>query len=255
LFDRTPNGMVLTAAGKRLLAGAESVLAAAQNLQNDARAMKGEVVGKVRIGTLSDPAFIRIGEFISAATRRHPLLDLELHQGVTGEVLERVRDGGLDASFYYGELKFPSVTGMPLRDIVYRVAAPASWCERIRAANWNEIANEAWIIPPTISTHHQLVHDLLRKHGVEPSRVIEADQETVVGSLVLSGVGMALMREDVAKSHEAAGEVCLWDGVQTTSTVWFIYLKDREGDPAIRALLEVLKDVWQPHDATAVATE
>src|SRR5438552_7897423 len=82
LFERTPNGMVLTAAGRRLLAGAESVLAAAQTLQNDARAMKGEVIGKARIGTLSDPGFIRIGEFIGAATQRHPLLDLELHQGV-----------------------------------------------------------------------------------------------------------------------------------------------------------------------------
>ena len=84
--------------------------------------------------------------------------------------------------------------------------------------------------------------------------MIEADQETVVGSLVLSGVGMALMREDVAKAHQAAGEVCLWDGVQTTSTVWFIYLKDREGDPVICALLDVLKDVWQPQDAAADAT-
>src|SRR5258708_7722188 len=109
LFERTPNGMVLTAAGKRLLSGAESVIAAAQNLQNDARAMKGALVGKARIGTLSDPAFIRIGEFIGTATTRHPLLELELHQGVTGELHERVRDGALDASFYYGDLKFPSV--------------------------------------------------------------------------------------------------------------------------------------------------
>src|SRR5260221_13354974 len=73
LFERTPNGMVLTAAGKRLLAGADSVLAAAQDLQNVAKELKGEVVGKARIGTLSDPAFIRIGEMISAATQRHPL--------------------------------------------------------------------------------------------------------------------------------------------------------------------------------------
>jgi DNA-binding transcriptional LysR family regulator len=245
LFERTPNGMVLTAAGKRLLAGAENVLAAAQMLQNDARSMKGEIVGKASIGTLSDPAFIRIGEFISAATSRHPLLELELHQGVTGEVLESVRDGRLDASFYYGELKFPSVAGMALREIVYRVAAPASWCERIRAADWNEIARESWIIPPPISTHHALAHQMLREHGVEPIRVIEVDQETVVGSLVLSGVGMALMREDIAVAHEAAGEVCLWDGVQTTSTMWFIYQKEREGDPVIGALLDVLKEVWQ----------
>jgi DNA-binding transcriptional LysR family regulator len=245
LFERTPNGMVLTAAGKRLLAGAEQVLAAAQTLQNDARSMKGEIVGKASIGTLSDPAFIRIGEFISGATSRHPLLELELHQGVTGEVLESVRDGRLDASFYYGELKFPSVAGMALREIVYRVAAPASWCERIRAADWSEIAHESWIIPPPISTHHALAHALLREHGVEPVRVIEVDQETVVGSLVLSGVGMALMREDIALAHEAAGEVCLWDGVRTTSTVWFIYQKEREGDPVIGALLDVLREVWQ----------
>jgi len=245
LFERTPNGMVLTAAGKRLLAGAEHVLAAAQTLQNDARTMKGELAGKASIGTLSDPAFIRIGEFISAATTRHPLLELELHQGVTGEVLESVRDGKLDASFYYGELKFASVTGMALRDIVYRVAAPASWCERIRAADWQEIAREAWIIPPPISTHHGLAHQLLHEHGVEPLRIIEADQETVVDSLVVSGVGMALMREDVALAREAAGEVCLWDGVQTVTTVWFIYQKEREGDPVIGALLDVLNEVWQ----------
>lgn len=248
LFDRTPNGMVLTPAGRRLLAGAESVLAAAQSLQNDARAIKGAVIGKVSIGTLSDPAFIRIGEFIGTTTRRHPLLDLELHQGVTGEVLENVRDGVLDASFYYGELKFPSVAGLPLREIVYRVAAPASWCDAIRQADWNEIAGKAWIIPPPISTHHQLAHKLLAEHGVEPSRVVEADHEAVVGSLVLSGVGMALMREDVAKAHEAAGDVCLWDGVRIASTVWFIYLKDRENDRVVSALLEVLKDIWTPPD-------
>jgi DNA-binding transcriptional LysR family regulator len=248
LFDRTPNGMVLTAAGKRLLAGAETVLAAAHSLQNDARAMKGLVVGKSSIGTLSDPAFIRIGEFIGAATGRHPLLELELHQGVTGEQLEKVRDGVLDASFYYGELKFPTVTGMALREIVYRVAAPAAWCDKINKADWTEIAKQAWIIPPPISTHHALAHRLLNEHGVAPSRVIEADQESVVGSLVVSGVGIALMREDIALAHEAAGEVCLWDGVRINSTVWFVYLKDREGDPVISALLEALKDVWHKED-------
>jgi DNA-binding transcriptional LysR family regulator len=244
LFERTPNGMVLTAAGKRLLADADKVLAAVQNLQNHARALKGEVVGKARIGTLSDPEFIRVGEFIGAATTRHPLLELELHHGVTGEVLERVRDGQLDASFYYGDLKFPSVAGIALREIVYRVAMPASWCERLKDADWNEIASQPWIIPPLISTHNQLVHALLREHGVEPTRVVEADQEAVVGSLVVSGVGIALMREDIALEKEAAGEVCLWSDIRMTTTLWFIYLREREGDPVIRALLEVEKEVW-----------
>jgi hypothetical protein len=56
---------------------------------------------------------------------------------------------------------------------------------------------------------------------------------------------MALMREDIAQAHEAAGEVCLWDGVRIDSTVWFIYQREREGDPVISALLEVLQEIWQ----------
>ena len=244
LFERTPSGMVLTAAGKRLLADAEKVLAAAHRMLLHAKSLKGATIGKARIGTLSDPQFIRVGEFINLATVRYPMIELELHQGVTGEVLQRVRDGELDAAFYYGDLMYPSVDGMKLRDIVYRVAAPASLCEELKAAGWSEIAKHPWIIPPPISTHHRLVHALLAEHGLEPTRVVEADQETVVASLVVSGVGIALIREDVALQWQDAGEVCIWDGVRITSQMWFIYLKERASDPIISALLEVERDVW-----------
>ncbi|MBK7470912.1 MAG: LysR family transcriptional regulator [Betaproteobacteria bacterium] len=244
LFDRTPSGMVLTSAGKRLLADADKVLAAVQSMQNHARSLKGEVVGKARIGTLSDPNFIRVGEFIGAATIRHPLIELELHQGVTGELLAKVRDGELDASFYYGELRYPQVAGIALREIVYRVVTPASWGERLKNADWFEIAAQPWVIPPVISTHNLLVHALLREHGVVPTLVVEADQEAVVGSLVVSGVGMALMREDVALERQAAGEISLWRDIRIASTLWFVYQREREEDPVIRALIEVEKEVW-----------
>ena len=244
LFERTSNGMELTAAGKQMLGQAEKILSAAQALHNEARALKGEVAGKASIGTLSDPEFIRLGEFMSAAVARYPLLELELHQEITGVALQHVRDGSLDASFYYGERTHPNVARLPLREITYRIAAPAEWCERLKGAGWKEIAEQSWIIPPSISTHHQLAHALLRQHGVEPTKIVEADQEAVISSLVISGVGLALMREDLALEKEAAGEVCLWKDVRISTTLWFIYLQEREDDPVIRVLLDVLKDTW-----------
>ena len=244
LFERTSNGMELTAAGKQMLGQAEKILSAAQALHNEARTLKGEVAGKASIGTLSDPEFIRLGEFMSAAVARYPLLELELHHEITGAALEHVRDGSLDASFYYGERTHPNVARLPLREITYRIAAPAEWRERVKDAGWKEIAEQSWIIPPPISTHHQLVYALLRQHGVEPTKVVEADQEDVISSLVISGVGLALMREDLALEKEAAGEVCLWKDVRISTTLWFIYLQEREDDPVIRVLLDVLKDTW-----------
>ena len=97
LFARTPAGMELTPAGQRVLADAERVLAAAQVLRNHARALKNEVAGKVGVGTLSDPLFTRIGEFLSATVKRHPLLQVELHHEISGAAYAKVRDCGISA--------------------------------------------------------------------------------------------------------------------------------------------------------------
>jgi DNA-binding transcriptional LysR family regulator len=244
LFERTSTGMVLTTAGRRLLAEAEKVLAAAQALRQAAHALKGEVAGKARIGTVSDPTFIRIGEFLNAAVERYPLVQVELHQEVSGEAFEQVRTGELDASFYFGELAHSSVAGLPLRELAYRVVAPASWRGRIAEAGWAEVAALPWIMTPSISTHNRLVNALFRGHGVAPTRVVVADQEAVISSLVVSGVGVALMREDLAEEKVASGEACLWRDARVTTQLWFVYLAEREQDPVIAALLDVLRDVW-----------
>ena len=244
LFERTASGMVLTAPGARLLAEAEKVLAAARDMQNVAISFKGEVAGKASIGTLSDPNMTRIGEFMNAVLARHPLLEMELHQGVTGVALDHVRDGILDASFYYGELKYPSVQGLPLRRLVFRVVAPAAWADRLRISGWEQVAAMAWIIPPPISSHHQLAHSLMQQHGVTPGRVVEADQEAVIASLVVSGVGIALMREEIALDKAAAGEICIWNDEQIDTTLWFATLRQRESDPVIQALIEIQRDLW-----------
>lgn len=251
LFERTSSGMVLTSAGERLLTDAERVLAAAQALRAVAKALKGEITGKVRVGTTSDPSFIRVGEFLNATIARHPLLQVELHHEITGAAFAKVRDGELDASFYYGDLEHPSVEGLRLRSSTYRVAAPAAWKRRVVDADWGEIATQPWVITPSISTHHKLVRALFEKHGVEPTRVVEADQESVIANLVVSGVGLSLIREDLALEKETAGQVCLWRDVRLETTLWFIYQRARKDDPALGALIDVLRDTWNLADESA----
>jgi DNA-binding transcriptional LysR family regulator len=245
LFERTSSGMELTFAGQRLLADAEKVLASAQALRNCASALKGKVTGKVRVGTLSDPEFIRIGEFLGTAVERHPLLQVELQHEVSGAAFAKVRDGELDAGFYFGTLVHPGVDGLRLRGIVYRVAAPAAWKNRVVDADQGAIAALPWIVTPPISTHFQLVRALFDKHGIEPIKVVEADQEFVIANLVVAGVGLSLIREELALERESAGEVCLWRDVRLETDLWFIYSVGRKGDPAIRALLDVQKEIWQ----------
>jgi DNA-binding transcriptional LysR family regulator len=254
LFERTPSGMVLTSAGQRILADAGKVLAAAQALRTNATALKGKVAGTVRVATLSDPDFIRVGEFLNATVERHPLLQVELHHEVSGAAFAKVRDGDLDAGYYFGELTHPGVGGLGLRGITYRIAAPAAWKNRVSNATWSSVATLPWVITPAISTHHHLVRQLFAKHGIAPTKVVEADQEFVIANLVRSGVGLSLIREELALGMEAAGEICLWGEVRLDTTLWFIYAQEREADPVIRALLDVLIATWNLGErATPVA--
>ena len=253
LFERTSSGMTLTAAGQRLLPEATKVVSAAGALSSHAKAMAGETGGRARVGTLADPQFLRLGDFLAKALGRFPLVEIELHHEVSGAAFAKVRNGALDASFYYGNLVHPTVHAVALRPVAYRVVAPMAWRERVANAGWDDIAALPWIMTPSISTHSALAHQMFEARGVAPSRRIEADHEAVISSLVVAGVGVALMREDLALEAAAANDVCLWGDARAETSLQFIYLDERKADPVVRALSDVVQDVWTDARDTRVA--
>ncbi len=244
LFERAASGMTLTAAGKQLLPAASKVVASSDALLGKARSLRGEIAGRVSVGTLADPDFIRLGAFLARATEKYPLLEIELHHEISGAAFEKVRDEVLDASFYYGDLVHPAVASVPLRSFAYRIAAPVAWKAQIGHAAWEDIAALPWIMAPPISTHHALATQLFDERGSAPATVIEADHEAVIRSLVASGLGMALIREDLAAEAAAAGEICIWSEARLATMLQFIHRRERRDDPELRALLELIADAW-----------
>jgi DNA-binding transcriptional LysR family regulator len=256
LFERAATGMVLTEAGRQLLGHALKVLSAAEGVKRTAQQLHTEVAGVLHVGTVTDPVDNRLGAVLSATVHRHPLLRLELHQTMSGTALESVRDGRLDATFYFGDAPAAPFAALPLRQLIYRVAAPAAWSARIRDARWPEIAAMPWIRTPTLSTHTRLVTQLFNSHGVEPPEpAVLADDETVIANLIVEGLGVALVRDEVARARAAEGELVTWPGVAIETTLWFVCLADRTTEPALAALLDMVREAWHLHGApTATAS-
>ena len=98
---------------------------------------------------------------------------------------------------------------------------------------------------PSISTHHVLATRLFAERGSAPTTLIEADNECVIRSLVASGLGVALVREDLAQEGEAAGELVVLPETRLATTLQFIYASDKREEPEMRALLDVIADVWR----------
>ncbi|MFP3441465.1 LysR substrate-binding domain-containing protein, partial [Pantoea sp. SIMBA_133] len=86
--------------------------------EQSARALHNTLRGRLRIGTIVDPEFIRLGAFLHRRVERAPQLETELRQGMSGSVLEQVRDGRLDVGFF---LAAPGVGPAALApDVVHR---------------------------------------------------------------------------------------------------------------------------------------
>jgi DNA-binding transcriptional LysR family regulator len=250
LFEREATGMALTDAGRQLLTHALQVLAAAEGVKRTARQLHSDVAGTLHLGTVADPADNRLGAVLAAAVKQHPLLRVELHQAMSGTALEKVRDGHLDATFFFGDAPTAPFAALPLRQLIYRVAAPASWSARVRDAKWPEIAAMPWIRTPMLSTHTRLVSQLFNSHGAEPPEpAVLADDETVITNLVVEGLGIALVRDEVARARAPEGELVTWPGVAIETTLWFVCLADRAAEPALAAFLALVREAWNLRSA------
>jgi DNA-binding transcriptional LysR family regulator len=251
LFERGATGMSLTAAGRRLLPEAERVLAAAQALRSEALSLRGQAVGRVRLGTVGDPGLTRLGEVLRNAVGSFPLLEIDVHHEISGAAFAKVRDGELDAAFYYGDLSHPGMAALPLAHIAFRIVVPVATAERVAPGDWPAIAAEPWIVTPAISTHHALATQLFEAHGIAPLRHVEADHEAVISSLVTAGLGVALMREEVALVDAAKGALVVWGDQRLETRLAFVHRKERENDPAIEAICDVVREVFDAVPAEA----
>ncbi|QTP58290.1 LysR family transcriptional regulator [Billgrantia antri] len=250
LFRRRPQGLALTADGHALLPPAERALAAMAAFEQSARALHSTLRGRLRIGTIVDPEFIRLGAFLHRLVERAPQLETELQHGMSGSVLEWIRRDELDVGFFLappGEGPGPDTPGIAHRELThfhYHVVAPPGWGSRVANPDWTSLAALPWIVTPTLSAHHRLLHGMLDPLGVMPKGVAQVDQEACMLDLVRAGVGLSLARDALAMAERQERGLVVVEGVRLPCALCFVWQRERREEPAIATALEVLEEVW-----------
>ena len=245
LFVRAPSGTSLTKSGQLLLAQAEKTLASAMELVNMAREMRGEIAGNINLGTIIDPEFLRLGAVLGQLLNLYPKIDVKLTHGISGSILERIRAGSVDAGFFLGALEDPAIHVTQLCTLTYLVVAPVAWEERIRQAEWRDIALMPWIGTPVHSSQHRLVQDMFAEQGYKLSTVVEVDQEASMRSLVTMGMGLCLLREDIAREAGQKRQLVVWEGASRPCPLSFVCLKTKADDALVNALHKVVLEEWE----------
>jgi len=96
LLDRTPRGVRLTAAGAALYDEARRLLRQADRVPDRIRAAAGQTT--LTIGTLADSAELAGNELVRAFHRRHPQVEVRIHEAGLGDPTAGLRAGLVDVA-------------------------------------------------------------------------------------------------------------------------------------------------------------
>ncbi len=245
LFYRTPKGMVLTHNGLSLKERADKVLAIVGDMKKYAVEQRNTLAGLLKVGINTEPEYLRIPELFSSVKERFPNLRLHLLQSMTGEVLNRLEDGTLDAGFMYGENASEKIITTELERFKMVVAGPIAWKERLESADIYELAMFPWILTPTDCPFHTVTSQLFNKYGLQPSEAALVDQESTIMAMILASVGISLVFERDTRQHDAVDKLAIWDKEDLFLDLSLACLEKRMDDPKIQALLAILCRIWQ----------
>ncbi|VIO78959.1 HTH-type transcriptional regulator CynR [Bradyrhizobium ivorense] len=260
LFNRTPNGFALTEAGAALLPLAHKAVAAASDFRTTAEQLKEAQRGTLRVGTILDPEFTRLGPFVRSLATSPQRTEVFLRHGVSDDVLAQIGRGELDVGYYVDATPADQLAHhsfaersigdgryqlAPLLCYDYRVIAPIGWSDRVMGKGWAELADLPWIATPTHSGHRRLLDDIFAPLGALPKRVAYTDQEESMVDFVESGICLSLARDNVlAPRLSRPHHFVVADKVKVTCDLSFACLVARRHETAIAQAFAAVRAAW-----------
>lgn len=253
LFSRMPAGLQITDDGAAVLARAEHVLEAMNDFRRAARQRSGNISGKLKIGTIVDPEFIRLGWMLASLRTEHPDIQTELSHGVSGDIVTWLKKGQIDAGFYLcspeeleklGSDADDPLHAIKLADFCYRVIGPEGWQNKIENADWSTLATFPWIGTPEKSAHYRLLAKFYPDPKDRLGVVARVDQEASMLEMVRSGIGLSLCRESIALHQKQSFGLAVGNAVSVPACLCFVCLDRRKDNPILQAIFKLIQSSW-----------
>jgi DNA-binding transcriptional LysR family regulator len=244
LFERTPKGMQLTPAGAALKAKAAVALSAADAVRFEAKRLKDELTGTLRLGLHIDPQYLRVADLLTVLGRAHPGLKLHYLQRMTWEAPDELRASRLDAAFVNRVPEGAEFVAHHLETLSLVIAAPMAWKNRLQNSDWDTIISNPWVWAHPLCPIYGVADHLFAQLGHRPVSAVMADEESAIRNLVTCGAGLTLMMEKEARDPESDGKFYIVREDVGTVDLSLVYLRQRADDPLISAILHAVKTVW-----------
>ncbi|MDB4976598.1 MAG: transcriptional regulator, LysR family [Myxococcaceae bacterium] len=238
-------GVVPTELGQRVLERGGRALAELDALGQDAAHLRGLTAGGLRVGSVQSLAGTLLPRWVAHYLAKYPAITLDLPL-VTSETADGlIKSGKLDAALVVG----PPPTDPALKrtrcgeqELLAVVPAGHALAKRKRIAV-DALAQEPFVLVPAGTFFAIAIEDVCRRAGFSP--LVRARIASISGlcALVRAGVAVTILPEGSIPAGDGELAQVRFEKPQPRRAVHLIWRADVAPSPALRAFIDVAKDV------------
>ncbi|MFB9795270.1 LysR family transcriptional regulator substrate-binding protein [Shinella granuli] len=233
---------MLTQAGRRLLPHARKAIDAIDGVKAAAHP-SGGLRGSLTVGMLGGLRLVDVPALAGEFHRRHPSVQLRLQTSRrgTGELIERIKAGSVDAAFVGTNINDQQLRVMPIRSYRLHLVTPADHpLAKRQEVTLAEIAREPFIDMPFGFGQRVVIDDAFAQQSLSRPVVVEVADLTTVPEYVAHGLGVALLPPELVVSSRHDLSVVPVSGAEISWTLSVVVKAGHPASQAVDAFLDLI---------------
>jgi DNA-binding transcriptional LysR family regulator len=249
LFERSSRGVVLTAAGQRLLPYAARLGALIKEARDVARD-DGSPRGCLRVGSLETTAALRLPPVLSAYAQAHPQVGMIVTTGTSAGLVTDVLEHRLDGAFVAGPVQHLDLSEEAIfREELMLVTAPTLR----RPDDLDRQRDLKIIVFRHGCSYRQRLEDLLARRGIQTPQPLEFGSLDAIIGCVAAGVGITLLPKAVILPFWREGKVAAHELPPEQARVDTVFI--RRSQSHLTSALAAFLAIARPSPLKLVAAE
>ncbi|MDH2347281.1 LysR substrate-binding domain-containing protein [Bradyrhizobium sp. SSUT77] len=208
LFTRNGRGMVLTDAGRLLLARTSGIVRQIDQIRDDIQSSKGPPSGQVVLGLVPTVSCVLSARFARRCVEKFPGISLRIVESYSGHLVEWLHRGEMDLAILYGRSADLHLNVESLgRDNIVAVGPRGCGLARKKNVDVGWLLRQRLVLPSHSHGLRALIEHAAAQRKIKLDVQLEADSFRVLTSLVEEGLGFALLPPSSVHGEVADGRL------------------------------------------------
>lgn len=237
LFERGARQARLTGFGEEVLARAREILRGVEELADMARAARGNLSGRLRIGVIPTIAPYLLPAIIARLTEANEGLDIHLRETVTPKLIRELEEGRLDTAIVALPVSEPFLTEVDLFAEDFVLVRPGADAEK-PVPNPEKLREMRLLLLEEGHCFRDQALDFCYAGQAAPRELLDGSSLSTLVQMVGAGIGVTLIPEMAVAVETRSAHVAIarFNGAQPSRRIGMVW---RRTSPLSKQLSQV----------------